>query len=280
MVYVSTTCLKGENSKFTRDVFRVLEIYRKHNIKNIELGSVHSYVKELSKLKKYQKENDANFIIHGFFPPAKESFYLNFASKNKEILKKSIKVAKNAIELCNELDSNLYSTHGGFYCEVDIECNAISKRIHRREAIEIAVRSFSEICDYASNYNIRIAVENMPGIREHRMFINYDDFNIFLKKLNLRNLGVLFDIGHATIAKTKFGIDTKETINKLKSLIFEIHIHKSVGEKDTHFNIDSIDLLKDFDKSILKKAALTLEATDLMPNEILKGKEIIEKALI
>lgn len=279
MVYISTSCLKRENSKFTKDVFRVLEIYKRYNIKNIELGSVHSYVKDLTKIKKYQKENEVNFIIHGFFPPSKKPFFLNFASKNKDVLRKSMKVAKNAIELCNELNSNIYSIHGGFYCDVDIKGNAISKRIPYGEAIEIAAESFSEICDYASNYNIKVAVENMAGILKDAIFINYNDFNNLFKKLNVRNFGILFDIGHAAVTKIRYGIDTKEIIDKLKNKIFEIHINKSVGEEDTHLNIDSPDLLKDFDKDTLKKVVLTLEATNLRPNEILKGKEIIEKAL-
>ena len=279
MVYISTTCLKGENSKFTRDVFRVLEIYRRYNIKNIELGSAHSYVKELSKIKKYQKDNDTNFIIHGFFPPAKKPFYLNFASKNKDILKESMKVAKNAIELCNKLNSELYSTHPGLFADMNMEKNLISEKISFKEAVEISVESFKEICDYASNYNIKIAVENAGGTDKANMFKDHNDFNNFFRKVEAKNLGALIDIGHASVAKVKFGIDVKELIDNTKK-IFEIHIHKSVGGVDTHLNIESLDLLKDFDKEMLKKAALTLEANNLCPDEILKGKGIIEQALI
>jgi len=279
MIYVSTTCLKGENSKFTKDVFRVLEIYKEYNIKNIELGSVHSYVKKLSKLKKYQKENNANFIIHGFFPPAKKPFYLNFSSKNKNIVKESIKVAKNAIDLCNELNSNLYSTHPGLFADVNMEKNLISEKISFKEAVGISVESFNDICDYASNYNIKVAVENAAGTDKANIFKDHNDFNNFFKKVEAKNLGALIDIGHANIAKVKFGVDVKELINNTKK-IFEIHIHQSIGGDDTHLNINSLDLLKDFDKEILKKAELTLEATGLNPNEILKGKEIVEQVLV
>ncbi len=280
MIFISTTCLKGENSKFTKDVFRVLDIYKRYNIKNIELGSVHSYIRDLTKIKKYQKENDANFIIHGFFPPMKKPFYLNFASKNKDMLKKSIETAKNAIELCNELNSDLYSTHGGFYADRNMNNELISEIIPHEEAMEIAAASFSEICDYASNYNVKVAVENMYGFDNICMLNNADEFRNFFKRVNSNRLGALLDIGHAEITKVKLGINIKEMVKELENKIFEIHIHKSVGGIDTHYNIDSPDLLRDFDKSTLKKARLTLEATNLAPNEILKGNEIIEKALV
>lgn len=278
MIYVSTSCLKGENSRFTKDVFKVLEVYRKNDINNIELGSVHSYIKDLTKIKKYQKENDTNFIIHGFFPPAKKSFYLNFASKNKKVLKESIKVAKNAIELCNDLNSNLYSTHAGFSSDkIGFKKEIVIDKIAKDKARDIAAYSFSNLCDYAANYDIKIAVENNQG--SIGIIQNIDCFKIFFKKVNVKNLGALIDIGHAAVAKIKFNVDLKKMICQLKNKIFEIHIHKSVNGKDTHLNIDSPDLLKDFDKDTLKKTALTLEAINLTPNEILKGKNIIKQAL-
>ena len=57
---------------------------------------------------------DFNFIIHGYFPPPKKSLIFNLASQNKIIRKSSIKLAKNAISLCCDIESPLYTFHAGF----------------------------------------------------------------------------------------------------------------------------------------------------------------------
>ena len=104
MIFVSTNCLKNPSN-----VLRVLDEYDKAKIENVELGSVHAPF-DIKKLKKF----NFNFIIHNYFPPPKNAFNFNLASQKKQILKKSIKLAKNAIDLCAEIESPLYTFHAGF----------------------------------------------------------------------------------------------------------------------------------------------------------------------
>ncbi len=281
MIYISTICLKGERKEvFTRDLKKVLEVYKKNNIKNIELGSVHSYIKDLSFLKKYKKENDANFIIHGFFPPSKEKFFINFASQNETILKKSINIAKNAINLCNEIESNLYSLHGGYLADFsensDFSPNYLSGFADYEKAFETVVGSLNELCDYAAEYSVNIAVENNTDFFERIMFSKAEDFEKLFKRMKRRNIGILIDLGHLKTCSMHHGFDRNYFIKKLQNKILELHIHDNNGCKDTHNNLKNLDILSDFDRNILKKAALTLEAIKLTPEEILKSKKLLE----
>ena len=74
MLYVSTNSIVNN-----KNLFSVLNRYNKLGIKNIELGSVHNYISDFKPLFKFQKDNGANFVIHGFFPPTKgERLMINF----------------------------------------------------------------------------------------------------------------------------------------------------------------------------------------------------------
>src|SRR3989338_8781908 len=128
MLYISTTSIISN-----KDLFSVLDRYSKLGIKNIELGSVHIFFSDFKPLFKFQKDNDIDFIIHGFFPPLKDPFFINISSQNKKILKKSIEFSKNSIDMCRKLNSDIYTTHSGFSKEVKYNnkmkynCEIISK---------------------------------------------------------------------------------------------------------------------------------------------------------
>ena len=104
MIYASTSCLKNPS-----DIIRVLNEYEKAGIENVELGSVHKYF-ELKEIRKF----NFNFLIHNYFPPPKIPFNFNLASSNKEIKEKSYNLAIQAIDLCAEIESPLYTFHAGF----------------------------------------------------------------------------------------------------------------------------------------------------------------------
>jgi len=98
VIYTSTCCLKKPH-----DLLYVLDEYQKAELEHVELGSVHKYF-DVKKL------NDYNFdyMIHGYFPPPKTPFNFNLASQNNLIVKKSLNLAKQAIDLCCELNSHFF----------------------------------------------------------------------------------------------------------------------------------------------------------------------------
>jgi len=279
MIFVSTACLKGSDSRFTRNLSYVLDIYKRLGIKNIELGSVHEKINDFTPLFRYKKENNANFIIHGFFPPTDAKFMMNLASQNSRILKGTIAIAKNGIEMCNKLDSNLYSMHAGHCADVFVNQSKCKKIISADKAIEISANSLGILCDYAKKLDVKIAVENSNGFTENTFNYSIESFNEIFRKVSSRNLGVLIDIGHLNMAAKHFGFDKKDFIKKLQSKVLELHCHENHGMKDEHLNVKNKDLLNSFDKDVLKKIAVTLEANWLDENGIKEGKLILEKII-
>lgn len=106
-IYVSTSCLKG-----TKDLGNILETYRSHGIGNVELGSGLEYVEGVEAV--LQKYSEMNFIVHNYFPPAKEPFVMNLAAQDDGIRRRSVEVCKGALDLCGKLGYPLYTFHPGF----------------------------------------------------------------------------------------------------------------------------------------------------------------------
>ena len=277
MIFVSTACLRNGDERYTRDLFKVLNIYKRLGIKNIELGSVHEQIKDFTPLFRYKKENNANFIIHGFFPPTDARFMMNLASQNSRILKETIAIAKNGIETCRKLDSNLYSLHAGHCADIFENKSNCKEIISAEKAIKISANSLGILCDYAKKLNVDIAVENSNGFIDQTFNYSIESFNEIFRKVSARNLGVLIDIGHLNMAAMHFGFDKKYFIKKLLVKVLELHCHENNGIKDEHLNVKNKDLLKGFDKDVLKKIAVTLEANRLDENGIKEGKLILDK---
>lgn len=279
MIFASTACLKGINGGFEKDLFRVLELYKNSNIKNIELGSVHSAMDPdfLSKfLIKCKKEDDVNFTIHGFFPPLKEPIMINLGSQNKNILEKSMFIVTNAVDLCRKIDAKLYSFHGALLGEVNAHGIYITKKYCKEKVLETFEENLIKACDLAGSYGIKIAVENLGGECGDDFFTKKEYFQTLFEKLKIKNLGILIDVGHLKIASRKFGFDMADFIKTMQPKAFEVHCHENDGSCDQHKNVIA-ETLKDFDKNIIKKIAAVLEANELNMNEIIAGMGILEQ---
>ncbi|MDO8740858.1 MAG: TIM barrel protein [Candidatus Woesearchaeota archaeon] len=280
MIFVSTACLKGLNGGFEKDLFRVLELYKNSNIKNIELGSVHSEMDPdflLKFLLKYKEENDAKFIIHGFFPPIKESVMINIGSQNKDILKKSMLIATNAIDLCRKLDAKLYSLHAAVLGEVDAHGIYITKKYDKEKVLETFEENLIKICGLAGSQGIKIAIENHGGECGDDFFTRKEHFLNLFEKLKIKNLGILIDVGHLNTAAKKFGFDRGDFIKSMQPKAFAVHCHENDGSYDQHKNVNK-ETLRDFDKEIIKKIFITSEANGLGINDIIRGKNILEQS--
>ena len=87
-------------AKNPKNISKVLDKYQKGEIKNVELGSIHSPF-DVNILKKY----DFNYLIHNYFLPLKK-FIFNLSSPNLEIQLKSLRLTKNVIVLFYKFFNN------------------------------------------------------------------------------------------------------------------------------------------------------------------------------
>ncbi|MBW2991875.1 sugar phosphate isomerase/epimerase [Candidatus Woesearchaeota archaeon] len=273
MIFVSTTSLK-EHSDAVETVKRLVDA----GIKNIELGADHTHSGDIDELISMKKEFGLNYTAHTIFPPAERKFFINIASSDKAILKRSIKITKNSIDFCRRADAELYSMHGGFNCDIDINSNRISDFTPLDECMRIMKDSLTKVAEYAKEHGISIAVENNTPLFEFNLITRPTHIAGLVKELNLSNVGLLVDVGHLNVASKLEGFDKREEIEKVKEHILELHIHENDGIKDEHRPLSDSRMLDFLPKEVLKKAIKTLEGfRNWDIKDVKKSMEIISR---
>jgi len=274
MIFVSTSCMRGRDSRFEKDLRVILNTYAKHGIANVELGAALGFVKDLGIVSRFKKDNDANFIIHNLFPPPKESFMLNIATQDEKQRKNHLDFVKQSLEFCRKLDSNLYSLHFGFRADIDMMEKPLSTPVAHETAFTTAKQSLLGILDYAKQYGINVAVENQPLVLSDMILLSHPEHFFELdREFKQKNFGFLIDIGHLALTPERF--DRKKFIEKIQDRIFELHIHAVVDGHD-HQPLKDASLLDILPKSVIQKAALTIEINKADINQIISSKNIVE----
>ena len=288
MIYISTSCLKEKSVK------KVLNEYAKAGIKYIELGSSHEYEEGINEfLYNYKRENYAEFIIHNYFPAPKNEFVMNFASQNPEILSKSMNLAKEAINLVQNLGSKLYSLNSGM--RVDPAPNSLgqglnfNKIIDYEKAFKIFTNSIKEICNYAEARGVKIAIENhelstkniIGGENKLLIMTKQEEFLELIKRIDKPNLGILIDLGHLNVTSKTLELDKEDFINKLMGGIFMFHLHDNDGLSDQHkpVKINSWVLQTLKQRRVDHTIPIVIESVHDSVEDILKTKKIIEEVL-
>ncbi|WP_094227658.1 sugar phosphate isomerase/epimerase family protein [Methanolobus psychrotolerans] len=96
------------------------------------------------------------------------------------------------------------------------------------KAWQVNIESIQQLCDFAEDRGILIAVENMPELP--KIFGKIPDEMLdMLKEVDRKNVGMTLDVGHAN---TMGLVD--EFVEKCLSRIKHMHIHDNHGVYDEH----------------------------------------------
>lgn len=279
MVYVSTSCLKNP-----ANVITVLQEYEKANIENVELGSVHTFF-NVKKLKQF----NLNFIIHNYFPPPKTKLIFNLASQNKNILKRSIKLARDAINLCCDIESPLYTFHAGFTIDPQKLGVRFSQKnmIKKETSLKTFVESVNDIIDYAKNCGIKIAMEpnvvqkfNLTNNKnELLLFADYDEIKQFYKIFKKKDIGILLDLGHTAVTSHWLNFDKNKFVKLCLDKTFAVHVSNNNGKQDQHKSLTK-KCWQTSKLKLFKNIPITLETMNLNINQIKRNMEIVENSAI
>ncbi len=278
MIYASTSCLKNPSN-----VIRVLEEYEKEGIENVELGSVHSNF-DISELKRF----DFNFLIHNYFPPPKNPFNFNLASQNPTIRNKSINLAKKAIDLCQKINSPIYTFHAGFTVDPEKLGSKFSRKniVNRETAISTYIESLGDIIEYSKKNSVKIAME--PNVVQKfnliknknklSLFADIDELKYLYKFINKKDLGLLLDLGHTNVTATWLNFNRDEFVDFCKNKTLAVHISNNDGKKDQHKALtkDCWHLSK---LKLFKNKPIILETMNLTPKQISNNIKIANSAL-
>ncbi len=277
-IFVSTSCLKNP-----KNISKVLDKYQKEDIENVELGSIHSPF-DIKILKKY----DFNYLIHNYFPAPKKPFIFNLASPNLENKLKSLRLAKNAIELCRKIDSPLYTFHAGFTADSKKLGKEFFKEniSSKAKALTTFIESITKLIDFSKQSGIKIAFE--PNVvqkfnlihkrNEYLLLAEYDEIELFYKFFKKNKIGLLLDLGHTAVTSHWLDFDKNDFIKKCKDKVLAIHISNNDGMKDQHKELTNncwqVSKLK-----LFKNTPIILETMNLNTEQIKKNIEIVKSSL-
>ena len=278
MVYVSTSCLKNPTN-----VIKVLQEYEKANIENVELGSVHTFF-NVKKLKQF----NLNFIIHSYFPPPKTKLIFNLASQNKNILKRSIKLAQDAINLCCEIESPLYTFHAGFTVDPQKLGVRFSQKnmVKKETSLKTFVESVNHVIDYAKNRGIKIAMEpnvvqkfNLTNNKnELLLFADLDEIKQFSKIFKNKDVGILLDLGHTAVTSHWLNFDKNKFVKSCLNKTFAVHVSNNNGKQDQHKSLTK-NCWQTSQLKLFKNIPITLETMNLDINKIQHNIKLAKNAL-
>ena len=165
------------------------------------------------KIESIQERTDLDLTIHAPFSD------LNLASVNQPIWKESLKQVKSCIEHSSDL-AKIVTVHPG-------HLSPIGSQIPEKAWSQM-IKAFQILCDFADDYGMIIAVENMINI--DWLFGRYpDELTNILEKVGKQNIGMTLDIGHANL----MGL-----VNDfLKMDFIHIHAHDNFGKMDEHLSV-------------------------------------------
>ncbi len=147
---------------------------------------------------------------------------MNLAGLNNSIRSEVLRQMKHYLTLASNY-INLAVIHPGYLSHYGVQVP--------QEAYLTNLASIREICDFAADFGILIAVENMPDFP--KIFGKYpDEILEMLESVGSHNVGFTFDVGHANTV----GL-VNDFLDFLEEKISHVHIHDNMGKKDEHLSL-------------------------------------------
>lgn len=144
---------------------------------------------------------------------------MNLAGLNKGIHAEVMRQMKHCLDMGSDI-VDLAVVHPGYLSPYGSQV--------QEQAWKVNVASIQELCDYAADRGILIAVENMPNMPKIYGMVP-DEMLAILSDVNRENVGITLDVGHANT----LGL-VDEFVGKCLGKIRHMHIHDNHGHRDEH----------------------------------------------
>jgi sugar phosphate isomerase/epimerase len=186
-------------------------------IEVVDDGSHTLSKKRVQTLREAAKNYNLKYSVHAPFAD------VNIASPSETMLKAALKRLHESMQFAVDLDSYLWVFHPGgksgisaFYPGADWKQNS---------------ESIMQIHKWASEYGLKIAMENLPE-KYNFLMKTPQDFQRFYKETGLEDIGIVLDTGHAHLEGqiTPF-------LEQVPNKIAHIHISDNHGVIDEHLGL-------------------------------------------
>ena len=281
-IYVSTTFAK-DNSKLSD----VIKLCIDNDITHLELGSNHCYEKDYNYLNDY----NIRYLVHNYFPIPEKSFVVNIASLDEDVRKKSLDHIYNALNLCETINSNLYTFHPVFLTDPkgsninsdNYDFQWEEKKLDNsnyQKALDLMYKSLEKIIPYAQNKKINIAIESEGSLtkNQHLLMQKPSEFEFFIKKYKKSEIGINLNIGHLNLASKAFGFSRKSFVELIKNNIYAIELSHNNGYEDDHMPLENNNWYWEIIKDLaFKEVYKILEFRNTSINNIKENIKMIQE---
>ena len=167
-------------------------------------------------LNKTAKSLDIIYTVHCPFAD------INIASPSKPMLNASLKRLKQSMAFASQLNAELWVLHPGLF-------TGISPFYPGREWRQ-NIQSVQSLAETAREYDLRIAIENVPK-KYGAIMKTPQDFTRLYDETKLE-IGIVLDVGHANLEN-----QTDPFLTQLPNRIEHFHLSDNAGEVDQHLGI-------------------------------------------
>lgn len=278
----------SSNAFLKKDINAILEDCSCFNIKYLEFGSGVPYDKDARK-KIIKASHNVKILLHNYIPAAKIPFVLNLASLDATELRKSRKMASDALNLSAEIGAPFYAVHAGFSYFAKAEHlgkkQNFLEHFSMTEAGKIFEESINLLADTAKSAGVILLIENnvipkhnlIEGENKSYLMADIEDSVNFLRKFEKINVKLLLDTGHLQVTAKTLGFDKDEYVKKCAKYVHAIHTSENNSKLDQHLPLNkkswALGIIKKF-----KNAVVTIENSNNIQASMESAK-IIENYL-
>lgn len=230
MLYISSSWIKLPD--FINGIETLSNITR-----NIELSGGARYSEKMyDELEKIRSRLNLNFLVHGFFPPSKDSNFLLNLSDCSQRTREFITQSMNYIYAFN---IPYLSLHSGFKRSYEVLNNGILNPSDNFSFNDM-FKNMNWILDTFPEK--KLAVENLYPVSKNVDCAFCMDPKEITELMEADNrIYLLLDLGHLKVSGKYLNFDYIKTANELfrkyKDRILEIHLSENDGIVDGHFPV-------------------------------------------
>jgi sugar phosphate isomerase/epimerase len=209
---------------------------------------------------------------------------LDCGATNAAVRRAVIGEIKKSIDFASAFNARILSIHGATIGTFDYPEKADTpvklflreEFLHKKQdALQATVDMLGEIGVYAQRYGSSVALENV--LLQQEVILTPEDLLHVLDKVNLENVGALYDCGHSN----RIGYDNARFVRELAHRLIHVHISDNDGTCDLHSPIGTgtIDFNAVFSelRNIDYSGSVIMEVIAKSPNDLLENALLVKR---